>query len=51
MSKLLYALEDYFDALADERAGYWSGRLSRSLGTLFAVFGDVLRMSPAVRRF
>lgn len=43
MSKLLYKLEDHFDALADEWQGYFMGALSRGLRGLFALAGDVVR--------
>lgn len=44
MRKFLYALEDHFDALADDRQGYVSGSLSRWIGKIFAVAGDVLQV-------
>ncbi len=43
MSKLLYKLEDHFDALADQWQGYFMGNLSRGLRGLFAVVGDIVR--------
>jgi hypothetical protein len=42
MCKLLYALEDYFDALAQARIGRVSGVLSRRLSRVFAIFGDIV---------
>jgi hypothetical protein len=43
MSKLLYALEDYFDAVAEVRIGRVTGWLSRRVSKVFAVFGDLWR--------
>lgn len=45
MTRLFYALEDHFDALAERRQGYLSGRLSRTLTRLFGWIGDVLQVS------
>lgn len=43
MRKFLYALEDHFEALADDREGFVSGWLSRRVGKAFAVIGDVVQ--------
>jgi hypothetical protein len=43
MTGLLYALEDHFDAVAAEREGQVSGRVSRSISSLCAIAGDVRR--------
>lgn len=43
MSKLLYKLEDHFDALADEWQGYFMGWVSRGLRGFFATVGDVIQ--------
>jgi len=43
MCKLLYALKDYFDALAQARSGWFSGFINRSVSNVFAVFGDLCR--------
>lgn len=51
MSKLLYVLEDHFAAVADEREGSLSGSVSRGLGALFAIMGDMFHSSVASRRF
>jgi len=51
MSRLLYTLEDHFDALADKRDGHLSGWMSRFLGNLFAVIGDVLQANVIPRRY
>ena len=51
MSKLLYLLEDHFDAVAQTRQGSISGWLSRGLRSLFGVAGDVLQASIVGRRF
>jgi hypothetical protein len=51
MRKLFYALEDHFDALADDRMGRVSGWLSRRVGKVFAVVGDVLQVGLSSRRF
>lgn len=50
MSKLLYTLEDYFDALAETRVGRLSGRLSLRLSRLFAMVGDLSRVNTSFRR-
>jgi hypothetical protein len=50
MSRLLYTLEDYFDALADQRKGYVSGWFSRCLSNLFAVTGDVCQANVGSSR-
>lgn len=50
MSRLLYTLEDYFDALADQRKGRVSGWTSRLVSNLFAVCGDLLRAEFELRR-
>jgi hypothetical protein len=50
MSKVFYALEDYFDVVARERNGLMSGWLSRALGSLFALGGDLLAISISSRR-
>lgn len=50
MSNLLYMIEDHFAAVADERQGSISGSLSRGLGALFAVAGDILHAGSS-RRF
>lgn len=42
MSKLLYILEDHFDALAERRQGI-TGLISRGLRTLFGYAGDVMQ--------
>ncbi len=51
MSSLLYMLEDHFAAVADERQGSISGSVSRGLGVLFAVAGDILHAGVSTRRF
>jgi|JRYH01.1.fsa_nt_gb hypothetical protein len=51
MSKLLYKLEDHFDALADEWQGYFMGWLSRGLRGFFALIGDVMQPRSIVQRF
>jgi hypothetical protein len=50
MTKLLYALEDYFDALALERPGQMSGWLSQLLGRAFAMGGDIAALSASLRQ-
>lgn len=45
MTRLFYALEDHFDALADRRQGFFSRRLSRALTRLFGWIGDILQAS------
>jgi hypothetical protein len=42
MTKLFYHLEDYFDALAQQRRGAMKW-LSRSLRTLFGFAGDLFK--------
>lgn len=49
MTKLLYSLEDYFDALALERPGQVSGLLSQLLGRMFAMSGDIFALSASPR--
>jgi len=51
MSKLLYKLEDHFDALADEWQGYLMGRLSRGLRGFFALIGDFVQPRSIAQRF
>ncbi len=51
MSRLLYMLEDHFAAVADERPGSLSGSLSRGLGAVFAVVGDMMHSSAVSRRY
>lgn len=43
MSKMLYKLEDHFDALADRWQGYFMGWVSLMLSGIFALAGDILR--------
>ncbi len=50
MTKLLYTLEDHFDAIAEQQRGYVSGWLSAGLRGLFGLAGDVLRASVDLRR-
>ncbi len=41
MSNLLYALEDHFATVADQRSGSLLGSMSRGLGAVFAVVGEM----------
>lgn len=50
MARLLYSLEDHFDALADRRSGQFSGWVSRCLSNAFAVLGDVCQVNVDMRR-
>ncbi|MDQ8698936.1 hypothetical protein [Hyphomicrobium sp. LHD-15] len=50
MVRLLYRLEDHFDALADRRSGHFSGWVSRCLSNAFAVAGDVGQVNVDMRR-
>jgi hypothetical protein len=43
MSRLLYALEDHFSVVAEQRSGSLPGLISSALSGLCAVSGDVLR--------
>jgi len=51
MSRLLYTLEDHFDALAEQRRGSMLGWVSRALRVTFALVGDVLQGGLLPRRF
>lgn len=51
MSKLLYKLEDHFDALADKWQGRFMGWLSRSLSVLCAMVGDCMQPRGIIQRF
>lgn len=50
MSRLLYTLEDLFDALADEWHGSFAGWLSRLLRGLCALVGDSIRPRGLIGR-
>lgn len=43
MSRLLYALEDHFSAVAEQRRGSLPGLISYALSGLCALSGDALR--------
>lgn len=50
MTKLLYSLEDYFDALALQRPGQISGWMSDLLARAFAMGGDIFALSASPRQ-
>jgi hypothetical protein len=49
MSRLLYTLEDHFEALADRQKGQFLGWLSRGLSNAFAIAGDVWQATSGRR--
>ena len=49
MRKSLYALEDHFDAVSEERGGTLAGWLSECASKLFGVLGDILPAVPGAR--
>lgn len=50
MSKVFYALEDYFDVVARERHGLILRSITRALGSVFARGGDMLASGAFFRR-
>jgi hypothetical protein len=50
MRKSLYALEDYFCAVSDDRIGTVSGWLSGRLAKLCGLLGDILQAGLDTRK-
>jgi hypothetical protein len=50
MRKSLYALEDHFCAVSEERGGTVSGWLSGRVGKMFGLLGDILQAGLDARR-